>query len=392
MSPQMSTLGRIIGYSDSISRINESGIYRPEDNAYFQYYKNNFNLNYFRPSGKRFHFTDTSNDPDYPTGLYVKDDLSSLYYCSGLDDSVLSGNEYSTDNFIGVKNFSINGDIDTLPTSTTIKRILWYKSSLSYSTRPEPSGISFKPDGSQVILCGNLNEYLNNGGTNEYRQYGAIIFQYSLSTNWNINTIQGNSEFSGISPSKIYYFDGGSYTTSGFPTSGVIRDIFVHPDGDKFYYIRDNYLYQGSISSVWDIGSTGQNLNTNIYSLFLDATLVSSQDDIGSFTGINFTSDGKTLFITTRGKYQTSPKYYFGPTIFQYSLSTAWNISTASFTNSYYAGVYRYEITYPNWSFRGSSMYLYPERDIFLLLNLRETFTFVNERRTVLDEYKILRY
>lgn len=399
MSPQMSTLGRISGFSNASTRSDSSGMYRPEDNAYYQYYTQDRNLDYFRPSGKRFYFSITGNDPTYPSGLYVKNDLSSLYYCGGLDDKQLSSIEFSTDNLIGYKNFSTYGDISTLSSSATIKRILWYESSLSYPSRPEPSGISFKPDGSQVILCGNLNKYVNNGGVNEYRQYGSIIFQYSLSTSWDINTIQGTAEFSGISPSKIYYFDGGSYTTSGFPTTGVIRDIFVHPDGDKFYYIRDNYLYQGSISSAWDIGSTGQNLNTNVNSLFLDATLVSSQDFIGSFTGIHFSSDGKTVFITSRGKKTTSPLplYYYGPTIFQYNLSTAWNISTASFVGSHYAGVYRYpfpdQTTNLSWSFRGSSMYMYPSNDTFLLMNLREPFTSLNnEQRTVIDEYNILRY
>lgn len=334
MSPQNSTLGLIGGdfqYSTVRSGF-KSGMYRPEDNAYIRNYAEMVD-NFFY-TGNVFTYSG-SNAPNYLSGIFIDQSLTRLFSCGGytVDNSLVP----STDNSVYLNLFSEEGRVLSLGTSS--KRTLpWITGTFNntISWWPNQSGLSFKPDGTKLIMSGNLVSTT----TFTTVDRGPIIIQYSLSTPWDIQTITGSS---------IWNYDGTNYsiyTTSsqfwdapeksynfGFTSGNTtkIQDIFVHPDGLVFYYLRNNILYQGSISSAWDIGTSGANLNINTASLSIDSNLVSSSALTSPFSGFTFNATGTKLYLISGTEYSVSSQSRSGAVIFQYNLSTPWSISTASF-------------------------------------------------------------
>jgi 6-phosphogluconolactonase (cycloisomerase 2 family) len=121
------------------------------------------------------------------------------------------------------------------------------------------------------------------------------VFQYSLSSAWDLSTASYDSVF----------FDTASQELAPF-------GLFFKPDGTKMYIAGSNSdsVFQYSLSSAWD-------LSTATY----DSVSFSAASQDTAVTGVTFTSDGTKMFIT--GSANDS--------IFQYSLSTPWNVSTATY-------------------------------------------------------------
>ncbi|RLC84232.1 MAG: hypothetical protein DRJ03_14750, partial [Chloroflexi bacterium] len=134
------------------------------------------------------------------------------------------------------------------------------------------------------------------------------IYQYSLSTPWDISTAQ---------------YDNKSFSRESQTTDA--HSLFFHPQGTKFYIAdeKNKRVLQYSLSTPWDI-STAQYDNKSF------SVTAEAQD----CRGIYFKPDGTKLYVTSK----TDEK------IFQYSLSTPWDISTAQYDNksfyepAYYAG------------------------------------------------------
>lgn len=318
MSPQRSTLSIIGGETRSLAfhaaDAYRSGMYRPEDNVY---YRNNVtgNLDSFTYTFQSLDLTISS----FISGMFFrKDNLNEVFFCDGSDILSISNNRIYKRTL--VSNSSL---LSGFSGSGTSRDLAWSTSS-TISFRPEPSGLSFKSDGTSVVLCGNLRR--STSTTTTY--YGAYIFQYNLSTAWNITSILGTSEFSGISPPNKILLQGNDYAgSSTLPTTDIIRDIYFHPDGTIFYYLRDNVLYQGSLSVSWNIGTNGENISS-----FNDASIsLSVGADVP--TGIEFNSTGTKLYITTRNAY-----------ILQYDLGTPWDLASAGYVYLLYVGSIKGEV------------------------------------------------
>jgi hypothetical protein len=350
MSPQSSSLGLIGGdfFKSSTERTGfRSGIYRPEDNAYIRNYAENIDNFYW--TGNTFTYPSTITDPDYLSGIFIKPELDRIYACGGSTQDI--NGSVSTDNSIYMNSFNENGKVSSITSPTTRQVTRWITGTFNntISWYPEPTGLSFKPDGTQIIMAGNL---VTTTASGTLITRGPVIFQYSISSGnaWNPNQIQGyrvgqiftflgtgytvysvDSTQFGVAPTKIYGFNS---------TATRIYDIFVHPDGTTFYYLMGGSnvitLYQGSISSAWDIGSAGGNLTFNTASLTINPNLVSSFSLTGYFSGITFNSTGTKLYAISKS---------YGGTIFQYNLGTPWQISTATFDRFLVVGQYKGEIT-----------------------------------------------
>ena len=122
------------------------------------------------------------------------------------------------------------------------------------------------------------------------------VQQYNLSTAWNIST--------------------GSYVanTSILTQDTSSVDLHFKPDGTTMYLLGDatNTVYQYTLGTPWDI-------TTSTYSS--KSFSVAAQD--GAPTGIWFKPDGTIMYV-------------LGATndiIFQYTLGTAWDITTASYAS-----------------------------------------------------------
>jgi len=147
----------------------------------------------------------------------------------------------------------------------------------------DPYGLFFKPDGTVMYVAGDAGNDVN---------------QYSLSTAWDISTASFTQNFSVGSQESA--------------PSGV----FFKGDGTKMYVVGTitDAVYQYSLSTAWDI-------STSSYDSI--SFSVSSQDTLPF--DISFKTDGTKMYIL--GKLNDS--------VYEYDLSTAWDISTTSYSQSF---------------------------------------------------------
>ena len=147
-----------------------------------------------------------------------------------------------------------------------------------------PVGISIKPDGTKLYVTGSNSEELN---------------EYDLATPWDLKT---------ASFVRVKALSG---TTN-------INGLVIKPDGTEFYFVDENtnLVYQYTATVPWNVASVG-------FTTSYDAT---SQDT--DLTGISIIGVGTTMYLCGDSSN----------TIYQYSLSTPWNVSTASLTTSFGVG------------------------------------------------------
>ena len=145
-----------------------------------------------------------------------------------------------------------------------------------------PMGVFFNPDGTQMYILGL-----------DYKK----IFQYSLSTAYDLST----ASYSNISFSTLNE-DSGMY------------DMAFNGDGTKMYTIaggsNNHAVFQYSLTTAYNVGTASY-----------DSVSFSVSSQETTPQGFRFISDGTQLFVIGQGSN----------TIFQYSLSTAYDISTASY-------------------------------------------------------------
>jgi hypothetical protein len=205
-----------------------------------------------------------------PEGLFFKNDGTKMYMVGSSGDDV---NEYD---------LSTAWDISTAS----------YNQNFSVSAQDTgPTGIFFRNDGSsndgkQMFIAGGA---------------GRDVIEYSLSTAWDISTASYVQNFSII-----------SQDTS-------IRDCFFKSDGSRMYIYgnQTDGLYQYDLSTSWDISTASySNPTTDYFS-------VKSQEQIPQ--GLFFKGDGSKMYVLGDA----------GNDVNEYSLSTAWVVETASFTQTF---------------------------------------------------------
>jgi DNA-binding beta-propeller fold protein YncE len=145
-----------------------------------------------------------------------------------------------------------------------------------------PVGLFFKPDGTKMYICGATGDDVN---------------EFSLSTAWDISTA-----------SYVQLFSVASQETN--PTG-----VFFKPDGNKMYITGNNGqdVNEYDLSTAWDISTAS----------FLQSFSVAAQE--ASPRGVFFKPDGNKMYVTGSA----------GQNVNEYNLSTAWNISTASYGQNF---------------------------------------------------------
>ena len=160
-----------------------------------------------------------------------------------------------------------------------------------------PSGLFFKPDGTKMYVSGTSGDDVN---------------EYSLSTAWDVSTASWVQSFS-VSAQE-----------------SAPRQLYFKPDGTKFFIVGTggDDVNEYSLSTPWDISTSSYVQNFS----------VQAQSTVP--VGLTFKPDGTKMYVSTNGTSASS-------VTFQYTLSTAWDISSASYDSvSYLAG-------------RNSSIYVY---------------------------------
>ena len=147
---------------------------------------------------------------------------------------------------------------------------------------PVPASLYFRSDG--------LKLYVLDGSTN------GDVYQYSLSTAWDVST----ASYDSINQSSL--------------AESSPAGLFFKPDGTKMYItgFNSDAIQEINLSTAWDIS------NASVYQSFSILSQTSTP------TGIHFNYNGTLVFITGTGE----------DSVFKYSLSTAWDISTASLSQT----------------------------------------------------------
>lgn len=145
--------------------------------------------------------------------------------------------------------------------------------------------VFFKPDGLKMYVSGDDR-----------------IYQYSLSTAWDVSTASYDSKTLGTS------------TTTGTN----LDHFFIGDSGTKVYVLRsDNAnVYRYDLSTAWDISSGSYS------GLAVNTTTGAPSSSSAPFT-VNFSSDGTKMYVHMTNPYDS---------MYQYDLSSAWNVSTASYS------------------------------------------------------------
>ena len=145
-----------------------------------------------------------------------------------------------------------------------------------------PTGLAFSPDGVNMYICGEAGDDVN---------------QYVLSTPWNVTTASFVRLFS-VATEEI--------------SSQSIR---FKPDGTRMYIMGStgDDINEYSLSTAWDISTAS----------FVQLFSVNAQE--ANPNGLEFSPDGIHMYVTGES----------GDDVNQYVLSTAWNVSTASFVRTY---------------------------------------------------------
>jgi sugar lactone lactonase YvrE len=160
----------------------------------------------------------------------------------------------------------------------------WNYSGLSKSITTEetaPTGLFLSPDGLNMYVCGSTGDDVN---------------QYTLSTAFDVSTA-----------TFVRLFSVAAQDTTP-------SDIFFKPDGLTMFILGDtnNSVFQYTLTSAFDISTA---------SYASKAFSVNSQETTP--VGLWFKSDGTVMYVIGTAN----------DTVFQYTLGTAWDVSTASYAN-----------------------------------------------------------
>jgi sugar lactone lactonase YvrE len=144
-----------------------------------------------------------------------------------------------------------------------------------------PRGMTFKPDGTKMYIVGDASD---------------TIYQYTLSTPWDLSSTS---------------YDSVSFSVAGQDTTPY--DVTFNQDGTKMYMvgITNDRVNEYNLSTAWDVSTAS----------YLQTFSVSSQETNPS--GLFFKPDGTKMYVIGLGN----------DAIYQYTLSTAWDVSTASYDN-----------------------------------------------------------
>jgi len=277
--------------------------------------------------------SDVNSYETEPNGLYVGDSGAALYIIGSTGDDVTQytlSTAYDLTTASYTRAFSVSSQVND-PNN------IWFKSDgtkmyvqavagavyvYNLSTAWNISTASYSASYDYSDLGRNDCFYFKPDGTKVFNVDGALgeIFGYDLSTAWDLSNTTG--------PSPIYYLGlPGSRPTAMFFDSGGTR-LYVLDSGT-------DVVYQFSLSTAWDV-STG--------------TFVRSKGSLGDSVpqGMWFKSDGTKMYILGR----------ITEDVREFDLSTAWDISTASFGRDFHIGNQEsnpYGLTFNN---DGTKMYV----------------------------------
>jgi sugar lactone lactonase YvrE len=301
---------------------------------------------FFTPDGTTMYIVGTTNDTVYQYTLSTAWDVSTASYASKSfsvagQETIPNALFFKSD---GTAMYVVGQSADrvfqyTLSTAWDVSTASYASKSFLVSGQDSlPHGVFFKPDGLVMYVAGQTN---------------SAIFQYALGTAWDVSTasyvarssnigaglaglyIKGDGDvlyFVNSTADSVYQYPfysawniaSASYTLREFYTTAQqatgLTGVFLSPDGLSMYVtgIANDTVYQYTLATAGDVYTasyTGKSAS------------VGSQETLPY--GLSFSSDGTAMFVVGRT----------AGSVFQYTLSTAWDVSTASYASKSFSVV-----------------------------------------------------
>ncbi len=144
---------------------------------------------------------------------------------------------------------------------------------------PDTQSVVFKPDGTKMYAAG----------------YSNSVYQYSLSTAWQVSTAT---------------YDNVSFSHYADTTESFCRCAIFNPDGTKMYITGSgtDRVWEFSLSTAWDISTASYNSNFDL----------NPPDSV--VTTVAFNNDGTKMFMLGASTDK----------VYEYPLTTGFDVSTAS--------------------------------------------------------------
>ena len=247
--------------------------------------------------GTRLFFIGYSNDTVWSCTLSTPYDLATATIdvrkaYVGTQDGSPSGVFFGDS---GTKMYVMGSSTDTiyqytLSTAWNANTAVYASKSLSVTTiEATPRGLFFRDNGTRLYVTGSTND---------------IVFSYTLSTAWDIAT-------------AVSDYSVKSFSVATQVAASSFENVFIGDSGTKMYALSGSSattdtIYQYTLSTAWDISTASY--ATKSFSVNTQETVT---------TGMYFRDDGTALYIVG----QTND------TVYQYTLSTAWDIATASYAS-----------------------------------------------------------
>ena len=253
---------------------------------------------FFKPDGTKMYLCGVTNDSVYEYNLSTAWDISTAVFSQSFNTSLMVPNPISvffksdgTKMIVTSQNSGYDASVGYALSTA------WDISTASYDIRTgattgglayvgdqegNPFGMFWKPDGAKVYIIGDSGDDVN---------------EYALSTPWDLQTISFTQSFS----------------VSAQAT--VPEGVFFRSDGLKMYVVASSTdaVYEYDLSTAWDVSTASY--STKSFSVATQQTTP---------TDLFFKADGTKMYVVG----------WTGANVSEYDLSTAWDVSTASFLQS----------------------------------------------------------
>ena len=143
--------------------------------------------------------------------------------------------------------------------------------------------------------------FIGNNGTKMYVSNATVVYQYTLSTPYDVTTAT---------------YDTKSYTPS---QENNLRSITFNDDGTKFYVvgITNDTVYQYTLSTAWDI-------STATYDSIGFTVSIAGNGGVSDPVSVDFNSDGTRMVVVGNGTKRAV----------SYTLSTPYVVNTANYNSN----------------------------------------------------------
>jgi sugar lactone lactonase YvrE len=253
----------------------------------------------FSSDGTKMYVVGQAQDTVFQYTLSTAWDVSTATYASksfvmGQSETVPTAVDFKDD---GTIMYVVGSTLDTvhqytLSTAWDVSTATYASKSFSVTTQSsQPQSVRFADSGTKMYI---MNQT-------------SAVYQYALSTAWDVSTASYGSVTFNLN------------TIGGYETNAT--GMFIKPNGTQFYMVGTTYDY------VWSINiGTAYNISTSSFAT-TDNYRLGTNDSTP--VGIKFRTDGSKFYFLGSGNDR----------VYEYSCSTAWDINTTSFTSGRFIAV-----------------------------------------------------